>query len=460
VKLVALDEALSAEPYEDFRPPEFSDEALALLFAERYAHDLRFVAAWGKWLSWTGDHWKFDDTIYAFDLARRICREVAAGCNKPKIASTIASAKTVAAVERLAKADRRLAATADQWDADPWLLNTPDGVVDLRTGRRRRHDPGDHMTKIAAVGPSGDCPRFLAFLDRITGRDAELQAYLRRALGYALTGDTREHALFFMHGKGANGKSVLLSTVSGIVGAYQRTAPIETFTASNTDRHPTDLAGLRGARLVTATETEEGRRWADSKIKQLTGGDTVSARFMRQHYFDYKPAFKLFIAGNHKPSLRSVDEAIRRRFHLIPFAVTIPAEERDGELTEKLKAEWPGILQWMIDGSLEWQTEGLRPPAAVIDATAAYLESEDAVAAWIDDRCERDASSWESSAALFASWTTWAEGAGENAGSQRRFAQTIESRGFQSQRKMNARGFLGIRINPLDEPHSYWKREA
>ena len=152
---------------------------------------------------------------------------------------------------------------------------------------------------------------------------------------------------------------MLLSTVAGIMGDYHRSAPIETFTASNGDRHPTDLAGLRGARLVTATETEEGRRWAESRIKMLTGGDAVSARFMRQDFFEYKPAFKLFIAGNHKPSLRSVDEAIRRRFHLMPFAVTIPPEERDGELTEKLKAEWPGILAWMIEGALMWQTDGL-----------------------------------------------------------------------------------------------------
>ena len=460
MRLVALDEALGAEPYEDFRPPEFSDEALALQFAERHAFDLRFVAAWGKWLSWTGDRWKFDDTLHAFDLARHTCREVAAGCNKATTASAIASSKTVAAVERLARSDRRLAATVDQWDADPWSLNTPDGVVDLRTGRRRRHDPDDHMTKIAAVGPGGDCPRFLAFLDKITSGDAELTAYIRRMLGYSLTGDTREHALFFAYGTGANGKSVLLSTVAGILGDYHRSAPIETFTASNTDRHPTDLAGLRGARLVTATETEEGRRWAEARIKQLTGGDVVSARFMRQDFFEFRPTFKLVIAGNHKPSLRSVDEAIRRRFHLIPFAVTIPTSERDHELTDKLKAEWSGILKWLVEGCVEWQRDGLRPPEAVQSATAAYMEAEDAVAAWIDDRCERDASNWESSSALFASWTSWAEGAGETAGSQRRFAQTLESRGFQSQRKMNGRGFLGIHIKGLDEPERYWKREA
>jgi putative DNA primase/helicase len=169
-----------------------------------------------------------------------------------------------------------------------------------------------------------------------------------------LTAATRDHALFFGYGTGANGKSVLLSTVAGILGDCHKTAPIETFIASNVDRHPTDLAMLRGARLVTATETEEGRQWAESRIKSLTGGDRVSARFMRQDFFEYTPQFKLFIAGNHRPGLRSVDEAIRRRFHLIPFAVTIPAEERDGELTEKLKAEWPGILAWIVAGCLNW----------------------------------------------------------------------------------------------------------
>jgi putative DNA primase/helicase len=439
------------------RPPAFSDDALALRFAERHADDLRFVAAWGKWLSWTGTHWQFDDTLRAFDLARAVCREAAASCNKSKVAGMLASAKTVAAVERLAKADRRIAATVDQWDCDPWFLNTPDGVIDLRTGLQRAHDPRDHMTKIAAVGPGGDCPRFLAFLEKITAGDADLQSYLRRVFGYALTGDTREHALFFAYGTGANGKSVLLSTVSGILGNYHRTAPIETFVASNAERHPTDLAGLRGARLVTAVETEEGRRWAESRVKQLTGGDTIAARFMRQDFFDYRPQFKLAIAGNHKPSLRSVDEAIRRRFHMIPFSVTIPADERDPELIDTLKTEWPGILQWLIEGCLEWQRDGLQPPKAVQDATAAYLEAEDGLAAWIDDKCERVPVAWESSTNLFASWTGWAERAGENAGTMKRFVQMLESRGYQPQRKMHGRGFVGIRINQ-NQPEPYWSR--
>jgi putative DNA primase/helicase len=445
------------EPGDDPRPPAFSDDALALRFAEQHANDLRFVAKWGQWLSWTGTHWRADDTLGAYDKVRETCREAASGCNKARVATAVASAKTVAAVERLSKADRRIAATVDQWDADPWLLNTPLGVIDLKIGRMRAHRPDDYMTKITAVGPGGDCPAFRTFLDRITGSDAELVAYHQRALGYALTGDMREHALFFGHGTGANGKSVLLSTIAGILNTYHRTAPIETFTASNTDRHPTDLAMLQGARLVTANKTEEGRRWAESRIKQLTGGDPVSARFMRQDFFEFRPTFKLFIAGNVKPGLRRVDEAIRRRFHMIPFAVTIPKDERDKELTEKLKAEWPGILKWMIEGCVQWQKLGLQPPKAVLDATAAYLEQEDVVAAWIDERCERDPQAWAASSALFGSWTAWATAAGEFTGGSKTFCQSLETRGFERKKMRTGQGFVGLRLNPEEPPNYSWR---
>jgi putative DNA primase/helicase len=447
----------------DSRPPAFTDEALALRFAEMHAGDLRYVAAWGRWLSWTGTRWQFDDTLLAFDLARAVCREVAAGCNEKRVASTLASAKTVAAVERLAKADRRLAATVDQWDADRWLLNTPGGVCDLRTGETRSHRPADYQTKITAVGPGGGCPLFLAFLAKIMKDDAALIDYLQRVAGYSLTGSTQEHALFFGHGTGANGKSVLLNTLSGMLGDYHKMAPIETFTATSGDRHPTDLAGLRGARLVTAIETEEGRRWAESRVKSLTGGDRIAARFMRQDFFEYSPKFKLFIAGNHKPSLRSVDEAIRRRFHLVPFAVTIPAEDRDHELAEKLKAEWPGILAWAIDGCLNWQESGLRVPEAVRVATEAYLEAEDAFAAWLDEKCDRRNAAWTSSTDLFASWTDWATKAGEQPGAMKRFTQQLEGRGFVSKRMKFGRGFDGIMIRQQptfdeNDPREEWRK--
>ena len=261
--IFSVEEYDETSDVDEARPPNFSDEALALRFAAAHSSDLRYVAALGKWLFWTGTHWDFDETLKAFDLARRICREVASSCEDKRIAMAIASAKTVAAVVRLARSDRRIAATVDQWDTDAWLFNTPDGVINLRTGLRRAHRPEDFITKIAAVAPGGNCDRFLQFLREITAGDVELQNYLGRVLGYSLTGATREHALFFAYGTGANGKSVLLSAVSGILASYHRTAPIETFVASNVERHPTDLASLRGARLVTSSETEEGRHWAE-----------------------------------------------------------------------------------------------------------------------------------------------------------------------------------------------------
>jgi len=306
--------------------------------------------------------------------------------------------------------------------------------------------------------PPSPCPTWDAFLARVTGNDQALASFLKRLAGYALTGDTSAHALFFLYGTGANGKSVFTSTLAGILNDYQATAPIETFTASATDRHPTELAGLRAARLVTATETEEGRRWAEARIKALTGGDAIPARYMRQDFFEYVPQFKLVIAGNHKPGLRAVDEAIRRRFHLVPFEVTIPAHERDARLTEKLKAEWPGILAWAIEGCLDWQGQGLNPPPAVVAATSAYLDAQDAVSAWADECCATDGEAFELTAELYTSWVRWAATAGEPAGNRKRFADALGARGMQAHRRNDGRGFRGLRLKPRHDPDEYWRR--
>ncbi len=335
-------------------------------------------------------------------------------------------------------------------------------LVNLQTGSRRDSRPEDYCTKATVVeAAEGEPTLFLAFLQRIMGGNQELIAYLQRAFGYCCTGFTSEHAMFFFYGTGANGKSVLLSTIAGILGDYHKTAAIETFTVQAGTNHPTDLAHLMGARLVTAVETEEGRRWAESKIKALTGGDEISARFMRQDFFTFKPQFKLIVAGNHKPSLRTVDEAMKRRLHMVPFAVTIPEAERDPDLAEKLKAEWPQILSWMIAGCLEWQRIGLAPPGAVRDATAAYFEAEDAIATWVDERCEIKASYWTSAGKLFASWKAWAELAGEFVGSQKAFSQKLEDRGIEQKRTGSARGFLGIKaIEAEPEPNQNWYNDG
>jgi putative DNA primase/helicase len=216
--------------------------------------------------------------------------------------------------------------------------------------------------------------------------DPELISYVQRVCGYCLTGSIREHALFFLHGNGGNGKSSFLSVLAGILGSYHKTAGIETFTASRFSSHPTELAGLYGARLVTSIETEQGRSWAESRICTLTGGDKISARFMRMDFFEFTPGFKLMIAGNHKPRLR-VGDAIRRRFQMLPFSVKIENPDRD--LPDKLKAEWPAILNWMVAGCGEWQRRGLDPPKRVIETTNKYLEAEDSIGLWLEGKLSK-----------------------------------------------------------------------
>lgn len=439
-------ESSATDSEEEVVPPQFTDDALALEFTEEHADDWTYVAGWGYWLHWDGARWTKETTLKAFDLSRKICREAAARCIKPKIAAKVASASTVAAVERLARADRRHAATVDQWDQDPWLLNTPSGKVDLRTGAGSPHERSDHMTKLAAATPHGEASAWLAFLDDVTDGDRELKEYLARVAGYSLTGVTTEHALFFLYGTGANGKSVFVNTLAAVLGDYSTNAPMETFLESRGERHPTDLAGLRGARLVTAIEVEKGRRWAEAKIKSLTGGDRISARFMRQDFFEYKPQFKLIIAGNHKPSLRDVDEAMRRRLHLVPFTVTIPTGRRDKTLPERLLAERDGILLWALQGCLEWQRIGLNPPARVVSATEEYLESEDSLGRWIDDECIKSERATITTEELFESWKPWAEKQGEFVGSLKKFADDLANRGFQRWRSNRKKGFRGLML--------------
>lgn len=428
-----------------------TEDALALAFTRRYHRDWRYVSAWGRWMMWDGHRWRSEDTLAATDLIRSVCRHAAVRADNPKIAAKLASSGTVGGVERLARADRRHAATTAEWDADPWLLNTPGGVVDLKTGRQRAHDRADRMTKITTATPGGDCPIWRQFLDEVTGGDVELQAYLQRMTGYALTGSTQEHALFFLYGTGANGKSVFVNTLATILGDYAANAPMDTFMETRTDRHPTDMAGLRGARFVAAIETEQGRRWAESKIKNLTGGDKISARFMRQDFFEFFPQFKLFVAGNHKPAIRNIDEAMKRRLHLIPFTITVPPERRDKHLQQKLLAERDGILAWAVQGCLDWQRLGrLDPPQQVLEATEEYFEAEDALGRWLDERCVREANAKSLTAELFTDWKQWADAAGEFIGSQKRFADLLLTRGIEKWRNgVGLRGFRGVGLkNP------------
>jgi putative DNA primase/helicase len=289
---------------------------------------------------------------------------------------------------------------------------------------------------------------WLKFLNETTGEDQALIKFLQQWLGYCLTGSIREHAFIFVYGDGGNGKSVFLETVTYILGDYATTAAMETFTASKSDRHPTDLAMLRGARIVTASETEEGRAWAEAKIKAMTGGDRISARFMRQDFFQYNPTFKLTVIGNYKPIVRNVDDAMRRRINLIPF-VRKPAVV-DKNLKEKLKAEAPGILQWMVEGCIDWQENGLTRPPVVEAATEAYFADQDLFSQWIEERCDvrlGDDTLWDRSADLFESWAKFCEALGEEPGNSKSFANKMSRRGFEPRRfnRNTTRGFVYIR---------------
>ena len=422
-----------------------NEDTLALAFAERHRDNLRFVDFWGKWLRWRGHYWEIDTTRHAYDLVRDLCREAAekgTGSVTPKL---------VNGVHTFVQSDRRLAAEPESFDLNLDIMQTKASLtLDLHNGTTYAPRPDDFITKTSgcAVDMDMPTPRWDTFLSRITDNDSDLVRYLQRVAGYSLTGRTSEHSLFFLYGTGANGKSVFLNTLTNVFGDYAVTASIDLFMASRQEQHPTGLASLRGARIVVASETDGGARWSEAKIKQLTGGDRISARFMRGDFFQFVPQFKLVIGGNHVPALRHIDEALRRRLHLIPFKVTIPQQERDPYLTDKLMAEYPGILGWAVRGCLEWRRTGLCPPQAVTNATGAYLEAEDTFAQWLEECCERREDwSFEKTAELYASFKSWAEAAGERPPSMKRFATIVKERGFKPKRQHGGvRGFAGLRL--------------
>ena len=444
---------MTARDGSNILPPEFSDDGLALGFSDKHAGELLYVPAWSRWLRWDGMRWKQDNTLAVFDLARGFCREMAVNAlatpnsGGPARADAITSASTIAAVERLARSDPRHARRAEDFDADPWALNTPRGVLDLRTGELRPPTKADMLTKLAGAAPGGDCPRWLRFLHEITHGDTELIAYLQRFVGYTLLGIIPEHAFLFLIGPGKNGKSVLLSTVAKLLGDYAVTAMADTFTVNRNESHPTHLASLRGARMVWVPETESGSVWAEARLKALTAGDKISARVMRGDPFEFTPTFTLWVAGNHRPELRNPDDAMRRRMHMAPL--TFVPEKPDLKLTDALAAELPGIMEWAMAGCMTWQREGLKPPAVVTEAVGEYFEQQDALAQWFEERCERDPMGEIGSRALYQDWSGWTKAIGRSAGSEVKFSEAMQK---HAAKKRNKKGmvFVGVKLLPAD----------
>jgi len=463
-------DVLDSEPPRDktLEAPAYSEQWLADRVVEARSAELRYSPQQGLWYVWSDGMWQPDAELLAESVIASELRKIAvellrhgATEKEKKDAQTkaeiICSASKAANVRTFMQSDRRIAVAVESLDYDPWILNTPAGVVDLKTGKVMPPDPDLLCTRSTSVPVdfSGKHPEWDRFLEEATNGDKELQRYLQRLAGYVLTGSTREQQLTFIWGPGGNGKGVFVNVLLGILSDYARPASMETFTASSSERHTTDIAMLAGARLVTASETQSGKRWDEAKVKGLTGGDPVTARFMRQDNFTYVPQFKLVFMGNHKPEIRDVDAAMRRRIQLVPFTVT-PARV-DKELGTKLRAEWPAILAWMIAGSLDWQREGLTAPEIVTEASREYFESEDAVGRWIKEELEPAEGARTEMQVLFNAWREWANKNGEYVGSLKRLSASLESKGWEKYRDGKTRrvGYVGYVVaNRIGEEFS------
>lgn len=454
------------------RPPEerpqqapfMSDQWVADQIIDKLRGTVRYAPQRSVWIVWDGARWCIDAEMLAEDIIKRslrtlsdwFMRQGATADEKKKNfarAIDVCSSACLSRTMTLVKSDRSIAVNVDILDHDDWKLNTPGGLVDLRTGALGSPDSDALCTKLTAVppDPKGACPEWHRFLKEATGDDMEVVAYLQRLSGYCLTGSTREQHLTFVWGPGGNGKSVFVNTISGILGDYAAVAAMDTFTASNSEKHSTDIASLIGARLVSASETAAGKRWDEQRVKSLSGGERVKARFMRQDNLTFQPKFKLIFIGNHKPEVRNVDDAMRRRVQIVPFTIT--PKVVDKELGAKLQAEWPAILAWMIDGCLAWQQQGLNPPQRVRAATDDYFEGEDAVGRWFKECVVADEASTTSVADLYQNWTEWANANGEYRLSQKRLLAALEPYRLESKQdgKTRRKVFTAIRINKRED---------
>ena len=342
----------------------------------------------------------------------------------------------------------RLNIKSDDLDPCPWLLNVQNGTINVLSAEFGEHKQEEMITKIANVeyDRKADCPLWKQFVREIMDYKPELINFLQTAAGWALTGNIEEQTMFILYGSGANGKTTFLNTISSLLGDYAIATPTESFMKKNTDQNTNDIARLRGTRFVTTTEAEQGRRLSEPLIKKITGNDQMTARFLYGEYFNFTPTFKIFMATNHKPVIKGTDYGIWRRIKLIPFTTRIPEEKQEKNLEEKLKAEASGILNWLLEGALRWRREGLKVPAAILNATDEYRGEMDVIGNFLKERCVQEKELSIRIRELYKAYADWCDDNKEHAISERFFTMRLKEMGYEQSRTAEARYWIGLAL--------------
>jgi putative DNA primase/helicase len=422
---------------------------------------IRYNPAWKKWLVWNGKYWEIDEgeigiNEYVKVMVRGIYRDMLDTSDYKerleieKFAVSSESMRRINACISLASKRPEIRVTSDELDTNPMLLNVENGTLDFVNNVFKCHSRDDYITKIAHVNYDigALCPVWDNFIREIMDYKTGLIDFLQTAAGLGITGVTKEQVMFILYGSGANGKSTFLNTVLNMLGDYAVSTQTETFVKQNADRIGNDIARLRGTRFVITTETEQGKRLAEPLIKQITGNDKLTARFLFSEYFSFLPTFKIFMAANHKPVIRGTDYGIWRRIRLIPFTTTIPADKQDKDLEEKLKGEWSGILNWLITGTVRWQSEGLKTPDEISCATDEYRSEMDAIGNFIKEQCLQNPAGQIRIRELFRAYQSWCSDNNEYACSERFLGLRLKEMKYKQIRTAESRYWVGLTLRP------------
>jgi putative DNA primase/helicase len=419
-----------------------TDTGNGKIFAHRHGQDVRFCHDSKKWLMWDDRRWVPDRTgeinrraketaIHMMHSATRL-KDVDRQHSLVKHALKSQYESRIRAMIALAQSEPGISVTEADLDSDQWLLNVQNGTLNLKTGQLGQHRREALLTNLAPVeyDKKALCPIWDKFLADIMGGDNDLIRFLQKTIGYSLTGSTREQVFFILFGTGANGKSTFINTIHKLLGSYALQTATQTILTKQGTSIPNDVARLKGARFVSAVETEFGKQLAESLVKQLTGGDKMTARFLYGEYFEFHPTFKLFLAANHKPVIKGSDHAIWRRIRLVPFNVTIPTQKQNKNLVDDLSAELPGILRWAVEGCMLWQSEGLEPPDSVKGATGDYQSEMDVIGDFIAECCVIVPDAKTPFKDLFSKYSLWSSKNGDDFPDQKEFARGLAERGF------------------------------